>query len=97
MDDKRLTEIEHGFMHYGPKVMGKKMGTTAIETEQECIAEIRRLRGIVDGLLGEWPWRRTTQGRICPACQSFETYCHCMRKQVADARDWEPQKVRDDE
>jgi hypothetical protein len=79
MDETRLAGIE----------ARNKDGRAYENDVAELLAEVRRRGELVDRLLEDWPWRRTTQGRICPACQSFENYCDCSRKQVSDARDWE--------
>ena len=52
-----------------------------------------KARKMVDALLDNWPWRRTTQGRICPGCHTHETQLRskeCVWFRVQQARDWEP-------
>ena len=85
MDEKRLKEYEHyaGLMDYPADT----------EAMTDLIAEIRRLRGMVDGLLKDDPYTREHDCYWCGAYPG-EKHIDCEWQRVVAARDWQPEEAK---
>lgn len=84
MDDKRLKYWES---------MARNFHTLGVDAAEELIAEVRRLRVIVDRLLDQQPIDNDREtGVYCGYCKTMIGYCEpgrCAFEYAVNARDWE--------
>ena len=103
MDDKRLREIEE---HLGQRALCcGPCSAKGVDAEwawrlRESVDEIRRLRGMVDGLLDEHPWSHDDYGTVCGYCGNerrgeFSCPAHqCAWASAMQQRDWKPEEAK---